>query len=131
MLEHSQLAILLTGKNNPLWICSVPDRARAVLGCSTGAVYLSKESATHILTDHNDISTFELLILPVAIQNGRIMREKDNNRFLGSFYTDKESQKIFYVSMKVVGGGHELWVSSMYKLTPAKLTKKLRRHTDI
>lgn len=131
MLEHSQLAVLLTGKNNPLWICSVPDRVRAALGCSTGAVYLSRDSANHILTEHNDITTFELLILPVAIQNGKIMKEKDSSKFLGCFYTDEETSKIFYVSFKIVQGGHELWVSSMYKLTTAKLQKKLRKHADI
>jgi hypothetical protein len=117
MLEHSQLAQLLSGKskNNPIWICSIPDRARIVLGCSTGAVYLSRESAQHILNDHSDIDTFQLLLLPIAIQKGQLLRETRRPQFINSLYKESD-EKNYFVAMKTARNGHELWVSSMYRV---------------
>jgi hypothetical protein len=130
MLEHSQLSILLSGKNDPLWICNIPERARIALGCSTGAVYLSKYSAKHILGDHNDIDDFEILLLPLIIQRGRLFIENTSARFVNSIYKT-EDDKIYFVSMKTAAKCHELWVSSMYKLTPKKMLNKIKRGTEI
>jgi hypothetical protein len=126
MLEHSQLAALRAGRNDPLWICSIPERARRHLGCSTGAVYLSRQSAEHILSGHNDIDSFDLLLLPVAVTRGYLLAEIGNPRFLNAAY-DLKDGRIYFVPMKTAAGGHELWVSSMYRLTPRKLAKKLSR----
>lgn len=130
MLEHSQLAVLLTGKNDPLWICNVPVRVRDVLGCSTGAVYLSKDLAAHILSEHNDIDTFEILILPIAIEKGRLVVETARPHFINSIYKHSENT-IYFVAMKIAQKGHELWVSSMYKITNKKLVKKLKKCKDL
>ena len=123
MLEHSRLMQLLKGNNNPLWICNIPDRARATLGCSTGAVYLSTDSAKHILEKHNNITDFDLLMLPIAIERGNLLKEKFRNNGINSIYETGES-KIFFVALKVASKGHELWVSSMYRIEKRQIEKK-------
>jgi hypothetical protein len=130
MLEHAQLTQLLAGKNNPLWICSIPDRARGVLGCSSGAVYLSTESARHILTGHGDIDEFSILLLPIAIEQGRLLRERKRPRCVNAIYYGDDG-KIYFVAMKTAQGGHELWVSSMYRLLPRQVATKTRNADPI
>ena len=130
MLEHLQLSVLLSGRNDPIWVCNVPNRVRVELSCSSGAVYLSKKSAEHILSKHNDIDTLEILLLPIAIDKGTFYREIDSDKFLSCVYRE-ESGKIYFVSMKVVAKGHELWVSSMYRLTDRKLVKKLVKNQKL
>ena len=129
MLEHSELTVLLAGKNDPKWICNIPERARSALGLITGAVYLSSGTARHILAGHNDIDEVQILLLPVVIQNGRIMREKKNENVLNFAYYDHD-KKIYFVSLKAVGN-YELWVQSMYRLTERKLGKKIAKSHDV
>ena len=130
MLEHAQLINLLAGRNDPLWICSIADGARVALGCSTGAVYLSRLSAAHILSGHNDINTFDILLLPVAITKGELFLEVTERQGVCAVYREPKG-RIFFVSMKVAAKGHELWVSSMYRLTEKKLKKKMLRNKKI
>lgn len=130
MLEHSRLADLLSGRNDPLWICSVSERARLALGCSTGAVYLSRSSAQHILSGHQDIDTFQLLLLPIAIQNGTLMREIARPRFVCSMYV-LDDNRTYFVAMKIAERGHELWVSSMYRLRSRQIAQKCRSHVPL
>ena len=130
MLEHSQLIVLLTGKNDPLWICNVPDKVRNALGCSTSAVYLSRESAAHILREHNDIDTFQILLLPIAIERGRLVVEIDRPQFINSIYKNIDG-RIYFVALKIAQKGHELWVSSIYRITNKKMAQKLKKCRDL
>jgi hypothetical protein len=84
MRELSQLARLLAGRGNPLWICNLPERARSHMQCSTGAVYLSRDAAQHILRGHTDIDKFEILLLPIAITRGELRVEAERNRFINA-----------------------------------------------
>lgn len=127
MLEHSALVNLLAGRGDPLWICSFPERARVALGCSSGAVYLSRKSAGHILKDHPDIDTYQLLLLPIAIEKGVLMRESKQPNFVAAMY--EVDRKTYFVSMKTTAKGNEVWVSSMYRLRPRQIAKKKRTHT--
>jgi hypothetical protein len=79
------------------------------------AVYLSRESAQHILNDHSDIDTFQLLLLPIAIQKGQLLRETRRPQFINSLYKESD-EKNYFVAMKTARNGHELWVSSMYRV---------------
>jgi hypothetical protein len=88
--------------------CQYPFHAnpqRVVAARKEDAVYLPKKSANHILSKHNDIDTFELLLLPIAIDKGIYYREIDSDRFLNCVYRD-ENDKIYFVSMKVIENGH-------------------------
>lgn len=123
MLEHSDLAELLAGRKGPLWICNIPERARVALGCSSGAVYLAAERAKHILARHDDIDTFQLLLLPIAIQKGQLLREIARPRFINSVYRD--GSRAFFVAMKTAAHAHELWVSSMYRISDRQIQNKL------
>ncbi len=128
MLEHSQLSQLLSGRHSPLWICNLPDRARAAVGCSTGAVYLSKDSANHILEEHPDIDTFQLLLLPVAIMKGTLYKEIRKPYIIISIYYG-EANKNYRVVMKVTEQGHELWVCSMHRISPRQVRDVYKRCT--
>ncbi len=127
MLEHSALVNLLAGRGDPLWICSFPERARVALGCSSGAVYLSRKSASHILSEHPDIDTYQLLLLPVAIEKGALMREMRRPTFVCAMY--EVDKKMYFVSMKTTAKGNEVWVSSMYRLRSRQIAQKRRTHT--
>lgn len=126
-LELSALTELLAGRRDPLWICSLPPKVAEHLGCSTGAIYLSKSSAEHILNSPKQISPFDLLLLAFAIQNGRLMRDSEAPNKLGAIYTNRDSGRDYFTAMKIAQNGHELWVSSFYPLKARQKNAKLRR----
>lgn len=130
MLEHSLLEQLLEGKRSPLWICNIPYRAMAFLGCSTGAVYLSKDSTKHILEKHKDISTYDLLLLPIAIEKGELYQDPKRPQMLTSIYLT-EGIKGFNVPMKIANKGHELWVSSMYRVNDRQIQQKRQKQLRV
>jgi len=68
--------------------------------------------------------------LPLAIDKGKFDREVDSDRFINCVYRSG-NDKIYFVSMKVIANGHELWVSSIYRLTDRKLVKKFAKNEKI
>jgi hypothetical protein len=120
-LELSDLRTMIARRAGQLWICNIPHRLLTFLGCSTGAVYLSWQSALHIREKHREITEFDMLHLPLAVSKGEIRREAGKLRLL-AFYTIEDKE--YVVPLKIAKGGHEIWISSMYRITPKQSLKK-------
>lgn len=70
-ITDSDLVELLSGRRPELEIATLPHEVRLHLGCSRDTVFLSKESARHIILRHGEhISNEELKLLPWILFHG-------------------------------------------------------------
>ena len=132
VFELGQLNKLIDGEHDSLHVATLDDSVMQRIGWRLPFVHLSRKSCLHILQDHTDITKFDLLRLPLAIQHGELILEGDRENCLVACYNDDETQKGYIALLKraKTSSDFEIWVSSFYRLQKRKLTK-LRREGQV
>jgi hypothetical protein len=132
VFELGQLNKLIAGEHESLHVATLDDNVTQLIGWRLPFIHLSRKSCLHILQDHTDITKFDLLRLPLAIQRGELILEGDRNNCLAACYNDDETQKGYVAFLKraKTSSDFEIWVSSFYRLQKRKLTK-LRREGQV
>jgi DNA gyrase inhibitor GyrI len=130
-LELSQLHRLMLRHDESVQICTLEDQVMKLIRWRLPYVYLHHKYCLKILTDHPDITPFDLLRLPIAVMKGELILEP-NKRVLDACYNDPENGNAYIAVLKraVATEDHEIWISSFYRLEDRKL-KKLRRSGQI
>lgn len=86
---------------------------------------MSKASALHILKRHTNIDCFSILRLPVVIMKAEFYRESKKRNHVYAIHRDEDG--CYMVVIKETALGHEVWVSSMYKLDDRSYRRKIRQ----
>lgn len=119
----------LRKQHDPITVGELPDVVRVALGLPLCNVHLSRESLRHINMKHPDITDFDLLLAPLAISRGTILREIDRPHIILSFYFDPESGRAYQATMKLAERGLEIWLCSFYRKRKRDYKKLLKRGT--
>lgn len=126
-LELSQLHKLVTGVNDPIEVGMLPDRIAAAIGWKLPHVYLSRESCLHILQKHSDISLFDMLHIPFALQRGLIVQQAHRDQSVATCYNDPETGKGYVGILKPAERSYEIWLCTYHRLK-SKQERQLRKH---
>ena len=85
VLTLTDLYDLKDGRRDPVVVGALPEDIRIVLALPIGNVYLSKKSFLHIIEKHSP-SYFDLLLSPIMIRNGLLLREKVKKNIIITTY---------------------------------------------
>jgi hypothetical protein len=87
---------------------------------------LGQSGLQHIAQKHPDITDFDLLWLPLAIQNGMIVQlEKSPRKIL--VLHKAEPQKFYLSALKAAQAGTEIWVDSFYRVKEEKFSSTSKK----
>lgn len=100
---------------NPIHVGSIPYAVAKHLELKNSNVYLSLKSYKHIQEDHPDISDYDLLMIPLAIQYGLLVTEYKKPNIIMCSYFDPNIGKRYIISVKFAANKTEVWVCSMYR----------------
>jgi hypothetical protein len=128
-LEHVQKV----RNGRPQQVGTLPDNVWRLLSWPCPWVYLGQSGLRHIAEKHPDITDFDLLWLPLAIEAGLIVQlDKSPRKIL--VVHKAEPQKFYLSALKSAQGGTEIWVDSFYRIKEerfssfAKKGRVLRPH---
>src|SRR4051794_266911 len=107
-----ELSLLKDSKQTTVLVGYVPDVVATQLSLSMRQVYLSKQFMDHIFQKHPDITGSDLLHIPIALDHGMIVQEKEKPHCLIISYMDPDSHRRFVFAVKTVKGGDENYVTS-------------------
>jgi hypothetical protein len=125
MFELSLLHELAAGRHDPLQVGEVPQRVCRFLGCKLPFVYLSKYTFAKIMKKHSDVSFFDLLILPLALRNGRYV--EDRPRSVAITYRYPDTGKEYLCAIKCTHDECELWLVTFHRIDKRKSESVRRR----
>ena len=129
ILTIGDLEALRIGLRSPIVIGEVPFAVQQVLQLRVPNVYLSPESLSHIKVRHPDVGDFDLLLLPMAISRGLLVREIAKPNVIQACYQDPESYKRFVAVMKITNRDSEIWLQSFHRLKKRQTAQILKRST--
>ena len=132
VFELGQLNRLIAGEHEFLPVAVLQETILRRTGWRFPFVHLSRKSCLHILDGHTDITKFDILRLPLAIEHGELILENGRNHCLAACYNDAETEKGYIALLKraITSSDHEIWISSFYRLRENKLIK-LRREGQV
>ena len=125
-LTLQDIHALRSGWRDPVTVGELPSTIRTLLGLRVPLVHFSKDSLLHVAKKHPDVSDFDLLILPFAIERGMIMRERKKPNVLLGVYQEPASHRRFVAVMKVAAA-HEVWLTSFHRAHRRQTAQWLRR----
>jgi hypothetical protein len=127
-LKPSDLLDLLASRRPEMEVGSMPLEARKFLGCARDTIFLSSESAKHILEEHGDhIAPESFEILPIALRKGLRIGEASRGNFCTVSFVDVEMERRYFVAIKTTKDRRRTYVTSFH-LGKARQTKsKLKR----
>lgn len=102
------------------------DIIRAV-GWHSPHVYLSKDSLEHIAKEHDDVTDYDLLHIPLVLRAGLIVWERKDPRFLMASYFRGDVSRRYMCSIKGANNGYEIWVSTFHRMRPRQVRSMLKR----
>ena len=120
---------LKSGWRASVEVCMLPVAVARIMGCAVPAVYLSSDSYEHIRDEHPDVTDVHLLMVPIAIQRGLILREHKRPECLTVCYQAEAAQR-FIVALKMASTKADFWVTSVHR-SKARQTKSLLKRATI
>lgn len=102
---------LRDGRIDKLLVGRLTSATVSMLGTQTPELYLNRDRLMHIITKCG-MKIEDVLLLPDALTRGMLMQEETRPR---SFVVCFQHTQIRYkIAVKIVRGGHELWISTMH-----------------
>lgn len=126
LIDLDTLHRLIAGQVRILAVGRIPDEVQRYFRSTTQTVFLSADSALHILQQHSDhLEVPELLKIPTAIDRGLWIPDRETSCCL-SYFDDKEF--IRYIgAVKVTKRRHELYLSTFHRGANRQTKALLRR----
>jgi hypothetical protein len=119
---------VLLGSQRYIALGNVPHHVASFYNANTIEVWLGKTGLQHIGERHPDIGVDDLLLLPLAIRNGLLIREIDREKELTVCFQHPTNEKLRYIAvLKFACGKHELWISTFHRAKARQTKRKLRR----
>lgn len=125
MMKSEDLLDLALGLRDRIVVCELSRLIANFLTASTPQVTLSRFSLTHIRRDHRDMTLERLMLLPVAIKDGLIIREKARPQFLTVSYDLGDER--FIAVLKATERKHAIFVETFHRARPRQTKSLLKR----
>jgi hypothetical protein len=106
---------LKQGYRNPIHVGNIPYAVSKHLELNNSNVYLSLDSYKHIQKKHFDVSDYDLLMMPMAIQYGLLVSDYKKPNIIMCSYFDPNIGKRYIISVKIAANKTEIWALSMYR----------------
>jgi hypothetical protein len=127
-VNKDDLLSLLLGSAKHVVLGNLPHYAASFYGANTIEVWLGRKGLMHIVERHPDIDVDDLLLLPLAIRNGLLIREHDRKRELTICLQHPTIESRRYIAvLKFACGKRELWVSTFHRAKARQTKRKLKR----
>lgn len=124
------LAALRGGERDPIPVGELPFVVAELLKLRVPIVHLSGQSLRHINNRHADISDFDMLLLPLVVRQGLILRERKKRNVILAVYRDETTTRTYVAAMKYTQRACEVWLDSFYRLKPKEIGR-VRRKTEV
>lgn len=126
-INDSDLVELLAGRRPELEVATLPHEVRIYLGCSRDTVFLSRESAKHILMKHGDhISNEELKLLPMLLFQGLwLADDRPTHAVLSCEYKEIRYKSV----IKVTKDRRRTYVKTLHRTAPRQTKVLMRKGT--
>jgi hypothetical protein len=89
-------------------------------------VYLGQSGLKHIAEKHPDVTDFDLLWLPLAIDTGMIVQLAKSPRQILVVHK-AEPTRFYLCALKAARGGTEIWVDSFYRIKEGRFDTFARK----
>ncbi len=127
-IQDADVVELLAGRRPELEVGTLPHEVRRLLGCSRDTVFLSQESARHILQKHGDhIGAEDLKLLPAIMIMGVWLADSRPTHAVISSTVDGISYKSV---IKVTEDRRRTYVKTLHRTSPRQ-KKTLFRNGSI
>lgn len=127
-IKDSDLVDLLAGRRPELEVATLPIEVRKYLGCSRDTVFLSKESAEHILMKHGDhITNGDLKLLPLLLFQGLWLSD---DRPTHAVLSCEHQHKRYKSVIKVTNDRRRTYVKTLHR-TARRQTRALMRKGNV
>lgn len=125
-VSDSELVELISGKRPELQVAVLPHEAREHFRCSRDTVYLSYQSARHIIMKHGDsISNTELKLLPRILFQGVWLADKD--RPTHAVVSCEVGSRRLKAVVKVTEDRRRTYVKTLHLTAPRQTRSMFRR----
>lgn len=127
-LGFESITELLSGRTPSVAVGTLPLEVRRYFGRSHDIVYLSSESAAHILEQHGDhIEAQDLLRIPKILETGLWISEKQRPEWCSVFHYSSQSQDRFVAAVKVTKDRRECFLTTLHRAKKRQIRSKMRR----
>lgn len=127
-MDKDDILRVLLGSQDHIVLGNLPHYVASFYGANTIEVWLGRKGLLHIGERHPDIGLDDLLLLPLAIKNGLLIREDDRQKELTICFQHPTNEKRRYIAvLKFACGKRELWVSTFHRAKVRQTKRKLRR----
>jgi hypothetical protein len=130
-LQLGDLHDLQNGKRNHVLVGLLPEGVPTKLGIRIHEVFLSASSLEHIQKKHPDITLFDLLLTPFAIQKGLLIRLANKPSHVVICFEDEESQKRYCGTIKILKNGAEIYLLTFYSTHNRFTASLIKRGTIV
>ncbi|WP_159089153.1 hypothetical protein [Tateyamaria sp. Alg231-49] len=121
-----ELIDLLAGRRGDLQVGVIPLEVRQHFGCSREEVFLSSESARHIIDEHGDhIGKNELLRIPEILTKGMWVADRKLACSV-SFQTETPAIRLL-AAIKITRNHSRMYVSTLHRAKKRQTKSKLKR----
>lgn len=121
-MDLNDLLNLRDGKIQRLQVCRLPSPTVSLLRIHAVDVFIETDELIHCLK-HVDVAV--MCEVGKFIREGLLVRETERTNMLIALYQHTRCR--YKVAVKIAAGGHELWVSSVYRTKPKHTKAMLKR----
>lgn len=129
-MNRLHLSELALGARKTMLAGFLPRNLLSILHCHTVDVMLSRAQFHHICGEHQDISVSDFLLIPEMLDCGMLTATHDRQRLVLSYQTKQEDRRLKLV-IKRAASGHQLWISTLHRLSPRQTKSLLKRNLII
>jgi hypothetical protein len=127
-VDKDDILRVLLGSQSHVVIGRLPHYIASFFNANTVEVWLGKAGLLHIAERHRDIGVDDLLLLPLVIRDGMLIREVDRPRELTICFQDPKNEKKRYIAvLKFARGKRELWISTFHRAKARQTKRKLKK----
>jgi hypothetical protein len=127
-VDKDDILRVLLGSQDHIVLGNLPHYVASFFSSNTVEVWLGKKGLLHIGERHADVGVDDLLLLPLAIKNGLLIRENDRRKEITICFQHPSNEKRRYIAvLKFACGKRELWVSTFHRAKARQTQRKLKR----
>ena len=124
-VSKTSLVQLLGGNRPEVEIGSLPLEVRKHVGCSKDTVFLTTESARHIIGKHgNHVTLDELILLPLLLERGLWLSDRNKTH---TVVCNQIGPTRFKAVVKVTVDRTRTYVVTMHRMAPRQTKSLLKR----
>jgi hypothetical protein len=125
--DLSQIEALDAAETDVALVGRIPETVANHIGAQLREVYLSHRSFKHIQVKHPTVTSLDLLWLPMVIERGLWIAEKNRPNCACVTWQNPETAHRYIGAVKVAGSGFEIYISTFHRAAKRQTRSLLKR----